>query len=38
MLARRLPHLSAASWVAFDQGKIVGRGTWPGGAPKVPVR
>jgi aminopeptidase N len=38
MLARRLPHLSAASWVAFDQGKIVGRGTWPGEAPKITVR
>lgn len=38
MLARRLPHLTRYSWLAFKEGKTAERGNWPVESPRFVVK
>jgi hypothetical protein len=37
-LARPLPHYGSQSWLAFEDGRLLGRGVWPAPGRMVPVR
>ena len=36
-LERGLPHYGAQSWLVFEGGRAISRGTWPASLPAVPV-
>ena len=36
-LERGLPHYGAQSWLVFEGGRAIARGTWPASLPAVPV-
>ena len=36
-LQRGLPHYGAQSWLVFDGGRAIAKGTWPASLPVTPV-
>ena len=36
-LQRGLPHYGGQSWLIFEQGRVIDKGTWPAGIPEITV-